>query len=130
MGALIAAVDRLPGWVRAAVILPLPVGAFLTAAFRSPATITLFLVWSAVALVVHLPVFRFDGPLPFSEVGVHARGEVHVWEEVVAVEPLGERDLQARLADGRTIALRVRGRRTRDDLRAALVRHRPQAVAF
>jgi hypothetical protein len=130
MDTLLRAAERIPNPVRVLAIAVLPVLAFVTASFRSPLTVALFLVWSAVTLAVHAPVFVFDGPLPFSDAGVHAAGRVHDWDEIVAVEPLGDKDLQAVLADGDRLKLRVRGRRSRGDFREALARHKPEALRF
>ncbi|HUH07477.1 MAG TPA: hypothetical protein VML96_06680 [Egibacteraceae bacterium] len=130
MQVLLGAAERVPNWVRAALAIGLPVVAFLTAAARSPVMIAVFLAWSALTLMAHAPVFAFDGPLPFSSAGLHAAGRVHEWSHVIAVEPLGDKDLCAVLADGQRVRLRVRGRRTREQLREALARHKPEAVRF
>lgn len=131
---LLDASRRLPTWVRATSILILPVVAFATnASLGTPALGPLFAVFvglSAFALFAHLPVMQFDGPLPFSDLGIHAHGDIVAWSEVARVEALGERDLVAVLTDDRMIRLRVRGARTRGELAAALARHKPEAVAF
>ncbi|HUH08038.1 MAG TPA: hypothetical protein VML96_09555 [Egibacteraceae bacterium] len=130
MERLLAEAERIPNSARALIALLLPLIAFATAAFRSPALIALFIAWSALTLFAHAPVFAFEGPLPFSSAGVHAGGRVHDWSQVTAVEPFGEKDLHAVLSDGQRVRLRVRGRRTRAQLREALARHKPEAVRF
>jgi len=124
----------LPNPVRAASIIALPVLAFATNAalgtrwvaplFAAFVALTLFALWA------HLPVFAWDGPFPFSDRGIHVGGEIHPWDAVAAIEPGEGRNLAAVLTDGRRIPLRVRGERTWDEFRAAVLRHKPEAVAF
>jgi hypothetical protein len=137
MDALFRASQALPTWVRVASISLLPVVAFFTNAALGtgafPPMVAAFLGLSVLALWAHLPVFRFDGPMPFSDLGVHASGgRIIPWDEVQAVEPLegAEKDLEAVLVDGERVKLRVRGARTREEFRAALSRHRPDLVKF
>lgn len=131
---LIRASEGVPNGLRAASILVLPVLAFATNAALGTAWLAplfvAFVALSLFTLFAHIPVLRFDGPLPFSELGVHVRGEVHDWGEVAMVEPAGEKDLEAVLTDGRRLPLRVRGSRSRDELRVALARYKPDAVRF
>jgi hypothetical protein len=126
--------ERLPNRVRAVAVLALPVLAFATnAALGTPWVGPLFAAFVALTLFTlyaHLPVFAWDGPLPFSDQGVHLAGEVHPWAEVDAVEPGAGRNLQAVLRDGRRLTLRVRGARTWDEFRTAVARHKPEAVRF
>ncbi|HWH31623.1 MAG TPA: hypothetical protein VNU01_03025 [Egibacteraceae bacterium] len=126
MNALLRATERVPNWFRAAAMVVLPFLAYWAATRKAPLPSAVFVGWSLVTLLVHLPVMFFDGPLPVSELGVHHSGEIHPWEDVVAVEPLGEKDLRAVLADGRTVKLRVRGGRTRADMLAAIAAYRPE----
>lgn len=121
---------RAPNWLRALFAVALPFIAFGAAAQRSPATAAVFVAWLLATLWLHAPVFAFDGPLPFSSLGLHVSGDVHPWDDVVRVEPNGDRDLQAVLADGSTVRVRVKGGRTREDLRRALAEHRPDRIAF
>lgn len=128
---------RLPTWVRAVTVVALPFVAFATAfANRSgssllPLMAVVFVGLTAAVLYTHLPIFAFDGPLPFSERGVHASGGVlHPWESITTVRPSGERHVEAVTVDGEVVRLRTRGRRTRDDLRDALARHRPEVIDF
>jgi hypothetical protein len=130
MESLLRATERVPNWIRAATVLTLPALAYWAAVEKAPASSAIFVVWSLVTLIVHAPVFAFDGPLPVSELGVHHSGEIHAWNTVTAVEPLGEKDLQAVLADGRTVKVRVRGRRTREDLRRAIGAYAPAVIRF
>jgi hypothetical protein len=131
---LARASERLPNWVRAVSLL----GAWLSAVlvrfvYEQPAfpfAVALFVVLSLFALWAHVPALTFDGPLPFSDLGVHMSGEVHPWDEVETIAPLGDKDLQAVLADGRTVKLRVRGAHTREEFRTYARRHKPDAVAF
>jgi hypothetical protein len=131
---LLAASERLPTWVRVASIVALPLLAFATnASLGTPWLAPLFVAFVALtlfALFAHAPVFAWDGPLPFSDQGIHLAGEVHPWTQVTAIRPADGRNLEAVLADGQTLRLRVRGNRTWDDLRAAVARHKPQAVQF
>jgi hypothetical protein len=131
---LLSASERLPTWVRAASVCLLPVVAFATnVALGSPAAspmIALFLALSLFALFAHAPVFAFDGPLPFSALGVHVGGGVTPWSAVERIEPLGEKDLAAVLFDGSRLKVRVRGRRTREEFAAAIARHKPEAARF
>lgn len=119
----------MPNWVRAVSLVALPLLAFATnASLGSAIAVPLFVAFVALTtfvLFAHLPVLTFDGPLPFSERGVHVRGEVYPWDTVVGMEPIGERDLQGRLDDGSVIRLRARGARTRQDLLEALRTYRP-----
>jgi len=89
-----------------------------------------FVALTAFVLFAHLPVLTFDGPLPFSERGIHVRGEIHPWDTVVGIEPIGERDLQGLLADGSRVRLRARGARTRQELKRALGMYRPDLARF
>jgi hypothetical protein len=130
MESLLRATERVPNWIRAVSVLILPALAYWAAVEKEPVPSAIFVVWSVVTLVVHAPVFAFDGPLPVSELGVHHSGEIHAWDTVTAVEPLGEKDLQAVLADGRTVKMRVRGRRTREDLRRAIAAYAPTTIRF
>jgi len=130
MDSLLRATERVPNWIRAATVLILPALAYWAAVQKAPVPSAIFVAWSAVTLLVHAPVFAFDGPLPVSELGVHHSGEIHAWDMVAGIEPLGEKDLQAVLADGRTVKLRVRGRRTREDLRQAIAAYAPTAIRF
>lgn len=130
MDSLLRATERIPNWIRAVAIVVLPALAYWAAVEKEPVPSAVFIVWSALTLVVHAPVFAFDGPLPVSELGVHHSGEIHAWDTVAAVEPLGEKDLQAVLADGRTVKVRVRGRRTREDLRRAIGAYAPGVIRF
>jgi len=115
-------------------VLSLPVLAFATnAALGSRWVVPLFVAFVVLTLFTlwaHLPVFAWDGPLPFSDRGVHLAGEIHPWAEVAAVEPGEGRNLAAVLRDGRRLTLRVRGERTWDEFRAAVARHKPEAVHF
>ena len=125
MNALLRATERVPNWFRAVAVVILPALAYWAATQKSPLPSAIFVAWSLVTLVVHLPVMFFDGPLPVSELGVHHSGEIHPWDQVVAVEPLGEKDLQAVLADGRTVKLRVKGGRTRAELASVIEGYKP-----
>jgi hypothetical protein len=131
---LLAASERLPNWLRAASIIVLPLLAFATnAALGTPwvgPLFVLFVLLTLFALFAHAPVFAWDGPLPFSDQGIHVAGTVHPWTEVSAVRPADGRNLEAVLEDGQTLRLRVRGARTWDELRAAVARHKPQAAQF
>lgn len=124
----------LPNWVRAVSIAALPLLAFATnASLGSALAVPLFVVFvllTVFVLFAHLPVLTFDGPLPFSERGVHVRGEVHPWDTVVVIAPAGERDLEGLLTDGSRIRLRARGARTRQDLQVALQAYRPDLARF
>ena len=120
MNSLLRATERVPNWFRALSFCVLPFLAYWAATQKAALPSTVFVLWSVLTLVVHLPVMFFDGPLPVSELGVHHSGEIHPWDEVVAVEPLGDKDLQAVLADGRTVKLRVKGSRTREELAAVI----------
>lgn len=125
MNALLRATERVPNWFRAVAVVTLPALAYWAATQKSPLPSAIFVTWSLVTLAVHLPVMFFDGPLPVSELGVHHSGEIHPWDQVVAVEPLGEKDLEAVLADGRTVKLRVKGGRTRAELAAVIDSYKP-----
>ena len=125
MSTLLHAAERVPNWFRAASMLLLPVLAYWAATQKAAVPSAVFVAWSVVTLVVHLPVMFFDGPLPVSELGVHHSGEIHPWDEVVAVEPLEEKDLRAVLADGRTVKLRVKGSRTREHLAEVIEGYKP-----
>lgn len=132
---LVSASERLPTWVRVTSMVALwPAAVLARVAYREPVwwpvTGAVFVVLSLFALWAHIPVFRFDGPLPFSELGVHVSGEVHAWERVRNVRERGDKDLEAVLDDGTTLRLRVRGARTREDFRDSLARYKPDAVAF
>ncbi|MDP8930362.1 MAG: hypothetical protein M3O70_17790, partial [Actinomycetota bacterium] len=89
---------------------------------------------AAFTAFANLPAIGFDGPLPFSSVGLHVRGEVFRWDQVVRVEAGGaHRRLHAVVVvDGQeaVVPLRVRGERTWDDFRSALARHAPEKVGF
>jgi hypothetical protein len=130
MNALLRAAERVPNWFRATSILALPLVAYWAASQKAPLPSTVFVAWSAIVLAVHAPVFFFDGPLPVSSLGVHHSGDIHSWDDVVRIEPLGDKDLQAVLADGQTVQVRVKGRRTREDLREAISAHKPASIAF
>lgn len=125
MNALLRATERVPNWFRAAAVVILPALAYWAATQKSPVPSAIFVAWSLVTLLVHLPVMFFDGPLPVSELGVHHSGEIHPWDQVVAVEPLGEKDLQAVLADGRRIKMRAKGGRTREELASVIEGYKP-----
>jgi hypothetical protein len=126
--------ERLPAGLRVASIVVLPFVAFATnAALGTPAVMplfTLFVVLTGVALWTHLPVLTFDGPLPFSDQGIHVAGEVYPWERVAAIEPGEGRNLLALLDDGQRLRLRVRGDRTHEQFRELVERHKPEAVRF
>lgn len=128
MKSLLRATERVPNSFRAIAMLILPLLAYWAATQKAAAPSAIFVAWSVVTLVVHLPVMFFDGPLPVSELGVHHSGKIHAWDEVVAVEPLDEKDLQAVLADGRTVKLRVKGQRTRAELAAVIDSYKPGLI--
>ena len=125
MKRLLRATERVPNWFRAASMLLLPFLAYWAATQKAAVPSAVFVAWSVVTLVVHLPVMFFDGPLPVSELGVHHSGEIHAWDEVVAVEPAEDKDLRAVLADGRTVKLRVKGSRTREQLAEVIEGYKP-----
>jgi hypothetical protein len=131
-----ARAEAVPNWLRALSVLAAWLSAVLARSqfgepVTGPLTAALFVALFGFALFAHWPVFTFDGPLPFSDAGLHASGgRVIAWERVLAVEPLGDKDLEAVLDDGQRVKVRVRGNRTRAELRTALAHRKPEAVRF
>lgn len=126
MHTLLRATERIPNKVRAATITVLPFLAYWAATQKATVPSAVFVLWTVVTLVVHLPVMFFDGPLPVSELGVHRSGEIHPWDDVAAIETTGEKDLEAVLTDGRRIPIRAKGSRSREDLWEAIATYSPR----
>jgi hypothetical protein len=59
----------------------LPFVAYWAAARRDPLSSALFVVASIVVLVLHAPVFLFDGPLPLNDLRVYGHGRIHIVEQ-------------------------------------------------
>jgi hypothetical protein len=135
-GRLRARAEALPNWVRALSAVGTWVAAVVARwqfgePVTGPLTSALFVVVLGFTLFAHWPVFAFDGPLPFSELGLHVSGgRVLPWDDVVAVEPLGDKDLEAVLAGGERRKVRVRGAHTREEFRRLIARYRPGIVRF
>lgn len=131
---VLAASVTLPTWTRWGSWLATGSAVFLATAFWHPLWLPGTVGLAVFTAFANLPVIGFDGPLPFSSVGLHVRGELYRWAQVARVEPGGDRRyLHAIvLVDEReeVVKLAVRGARTWDDFRAALARHAPEKVAF
>ncbi|MDQ4131579.1 MAG: hypothetical protein M3133_11440 [Actinomycetota bacterium] len=131
---ILAASADLPTWTRWGSWVVTGSAVFLATAFWHVLWLPVTLGLAAFAAFANLPAVGFDGPLPFSSLGLHIRGEIYRWEEVIRVEPGSDpRSLNAIVVrDGRenVVLLRLRGARTSDEFRAALARHAPEKVAF
>lgn len=133
MDRILAASIALPTWTRWSSWLATAATVFLATAFPSRLWLPLALLLGAFTAFSNLPVVAFDGPLPFSSLGVHARGEVFTWDQVVRVEPGERHNLQAIVihqGQEHPVPLRVRGAHTWDEFRSALAAHAPDKVAF
>ena len=135
MDRIIAASSKLPTWSRW-------LGWLVTAAMVLGAATWPHWAWTWLAVAAatftffaNLPALAFDGPLPFSAQGVHIRGRVIPWDDVVRIEPSPQRPSDLRLVarDGDreyTAPLRVRGSRTHDELRTVLDAYAPDKAEF
>ena len=135
MDRIIAASSKMPTWTRWA-------GWLVTGAMVVGASIRPHAIWTWLAIAAacftffaNLPALAFDGPMPFSSQGVHVRGRVVPWDDVVRIEPstVRPRDLQLVAREGSdeyTVPLRVRGGRTHDDLRTVLDTYAPDKAEF
>ncbi len=134
MDRIFAASAALPTWARWGAWVATGSAVFLATAFWHPLWLPVTVGLAAFTAFANLPAIGFDGPLPFSSVGLHVRGEVFRWDQVVRVEAGGgHRRLHAVVVvDGQeaVVPLRVRGERTWDDFRSALARHAPEKVGF
>lgn len=131
---MLAASAALPTWTRWGAWIVTGSAVFLATAFRHPLWLPVAFGLAAFTAFAHLPTVAFDGPLPFSSVGLHVRGEIFRWDQVARVEPAEDgRALQAIIVVDKqeaVVPLRVRGARTWDDFRASLARHAPEKIAF
>ncbi|MFN2557311.1 MAG: hypothetical protein ABR592_10685 [Nitriliruptorales bacterium] len=134
MDRILAASAALPTWTRWGSWVATGSAVFLATAFWHSLWLPITVTLAAFTAFANLPAIGFDGPLPFSSVGLHLRGEIYRWDQVARVEPGADRrTLHAIVAvDERehVLLIRVRGARTRDDFRTALARHAPEKVAF
>ncbi len=131
---ILAASAALPTWTRWGAWLATGSAVFLATAFWHPLWLPVTVGLAAFTAFANLPAIGFDGPLPFSSVGIHVRGEVFSWDEVARIEAGDDRrSLHAVvIVDGHeaVVPLRVRGQRTWDEFRVALARHAPDKVSF
>lgn len=131
---IFSASAALPTWTRWGTWVATGGAVFLATAFRHPLWLPVTVGLAALTAFANLPAIAFDGPMPFSSIGLHARGEVFRWDQVARVEAgVDRRRLHAIVIDDggeRVVLLRVRGGRTYDDFRASLARHAPEKVAF
>ncbi len=131
---ILAASAALPTWTRWGSWVATGSVVFLATAFWHALWLPVTVGLAAFTAFANLPAIGFDGPLPFSSVGLHVRDEIYKWDRVVRVEPGADRrTLRAVVVmDERehVLLLRVRGARTWDDFRTALARHAPEKIAF
>lgn len=134
MDRVLTASAALPTWTRWGAWVATGSAVFLATAFWHPLWLPVTFGLAAFTAFSNLPAICFDGPMPFSSVGLHVRGGIYKWDQVARVEAGGDRRcLHAIVVGGareQVVVLRVRGARTLDDFRAALARHAPEKIAF